>query len=160
MATAGWMVCRRSVEVTNSAILSNIRQASRAECCERRTRCGSDGTGTLGETVTMAIPGGEMNEGKKRLLLVDASSYLYRAFHALPEFRSPAGEPTGAILGVINMLRKLKQDFPSDYIACVFDPRGKTFRDEIYPEYKATRQSMPEDLAAQIAPLHETIAAL
>ena len=97
---------------------------------------------------------------KKRLLLVDASSYLYRAFHALPEFRSPAGEPTGAILGVINMLRKLKQDFPSDYIACVFDPKGKTFRDEIYPEYKATRQAMPEDLERQIEPLFEVIRAL
>ncbi len=97
---------------------------------------------------------------KKRLLLVDASSYLYRAFHALPEFRSPAGEPTGAILGVINMLKKLRQDFPSDYIACVFDPKGKTFRDEIYPEYKATRQAMPEDLARQIEPLFEVIRAL
>ena len=101
-----------------------------------------------------------MNDTKKRLLLVDASSYLYRAFHALPEFRSPAGEPTGAILGVINMLRKLKQDFPSDYIAAVFDPKGKTFRDEIYPEYKATRQAMPEDLAKQVEPLLETVAAL
>jgi DNA polymerase I len=101
-----------------------------------------------------------MNDIKKRLLLVDASSYLYRAFHALPEFRSPAGEPTGAILGVINMLRKLKQDFPSDYIAAVFDPKGKTFRDEIYPQYKATRQAMPEDLAAQIEPLFETVRAL
>jgi DNA polymerase I len=102
-----------------------------------------------------------MNETKKkRLLLVDASSYLYRAFHALPEFRSPAGEPTGAILGVINMLRKLKQDFPSDYIACVFDPKGKTFRDAIYPEYKATRQAMPEDLARQIEPLFEVVRAL
>ncbi|MGZ5033087.1 MAG: DNA polymerase I [Usitatibacter sp.] len=101
-----------------------------------------------------------MNDTKKRLLLVDASSYLYRAFHALPEFRSPAGEPTGAILGVINMLRKLKQDFPSDYIAAVFDPKGRTFRDDIYPQYKATRQSMPEDLAQQIEPLFEVIRAL
>ena len=97
---------------------------------------------------------------KKRLLLVDASSYLYRAFHALPEFRSPAGQPTGAILGVINMLRKLKQDFPSDYIAAVFDPKGKTFRDDIYPQYKATRQAMPEPLAVQIEPLLETVKAL
>src|SRR5690349_21162399 len=97
---------------------------------------------------------------KKSLLLVDAPSYLYRAFHALPEFRSPAGEPTGAILGVINMLRKLKQDFPSDYIACVLDPKGRTFRDDIYPEYKATRQAMPEPLAAQVEPLYETIEAL
>src|SRR5258708_17640830 len=101
-----------------------------------------------------------MNATKKRLLLVDASSYLYRAFHALPEFRSPAGEPTGAILGVVNMLRKLKQDFPSDYIAAVFDPKGKTFRDDIYPEYKATRQAMPEPLAHQVVPLPLTHAAL
>ena len=75
-----------------------------------------------------------MNETKKRLLLVDTPSYYYRAFHALPEVRSPSGQPTGAILGVVNMLRKLKQDFPSDYIACVFDAPGKTFRDAIYPE--------------------------
>ena len=101
-----------------------------------------------------------MNEAKKRLLLVDAPSYFYRAFHAIRELRSPSGEPTNAIYGVVNMLRKLKQDFPSDYIACVFDPKGKTFRDAIYPEYKATRQAMPEDLAAQIDPLMETIGAL
>ncbi|MEO5692577.1 MAG: DNA polymerase I [Usitatibacter sp.] len=97
---------------------------------------------------------------KKRLLLVDASSYLYRAFHALPELRSAAGEPTGAIRGVVSMLQKLKQDFPSDYIAAVFDPKGRTFRDDIYPEYKATRQAMPEDLAKQIGPLFEIIPAL
>jgi len=101
-----------------------------------------------------------MNDSEKRLLLVDASSYLYRAFHALPEMHSPSGEPTGAIYGVISMLRKLKQDFPSDYIAAVFDSKGKTFRDAIYPEYKATRQAMPEPLAQQIEPLHETVAAL
>jgi len=100
-----------------------------------------------------------MNDSK-RLLLVDAPSYFYRAFHALPEFRSPSGEPTGAILGVVNMLRKLKQDFPSDYIATVFDPKGKTFRDDIYPQYKATRQAMPEPLAQQVEPLLETIEAL
>jgi DNA polymerase-1 len=101
-----------------------------------------------------------MKETTKRLLLVDASSYLYRAFHALPELRSASGEPTGAIRGVVSMLQKLKQDFPSDYIAAVFDPKGKTFRDDIYPEYKATRQSMPEELAAQIGPLFEIIPAL
>ncbi|HZZ94152.1 MAG TPA: DNA polymerase I [Usitatibacter sp.] len=101
-----------------------------------------------------------MNETKKRLLLVDAPSYFYRAFHAIRELRSPAGEPTNAIYGVVNMLRKLKQDFPSDYIACVLDPKGKTFRDDIYPEYKATRQAMPEDLARQIDPLIDTIKAL
>src|SRR5690349_3616329 len=94
---------------------------------------------------------------KKRLLLVDAPSYLYRAFHALPEFRNPAGEPTGAILGVVNMLRKLKQDFPSDYIAAVFDPKGKTFRDDIYPEYKAKRQAIGLDFARQVEPLREIV---
>jgi len=96
----------------------------------------------------------------KRLLLVDASSYLYRAFYALPDLRSPAGEPTGAIRGVISMLNKLKVDYPSDYSACVFDPRGKTFRDDLFADYKATRMTIPEDLAAQIAPLKEAIAAL
>src|SRR5258706_2294974 len=101
-----------------------------------------------------------MNASNKRLLLVDAPSYLYRAFHALPEFRSPAGEPTGAITGVVNMLRKLKEDFPSDYIAAVFDPKGKTFRDDIYPQYKATHQAMPEPLALQVEPLLETIEAM
>jgi DNA polymerase-1 len=101
-----------------------------------------------------------MNDSKKRLLLVDAPSYFYRAFHAIRELRSPAGEPTNAIYGVVNMLRKLKQDFPSDYIACVLDPKGRTFRDDIYPQYKATRQAMPEDLARQIDPLLETIRAL
>src|ERR1700755_2703436 len=101
-----------------------------------------------------------MNESKKRLLLVDAPSYFYRAFHAIRELRSPAGEPTNAIYGVVNMLRKLKQDFPSDYIAAVLDPKGKTFRDEIYPQYKATRQAMPEPLAVQIDPMIDTIKAM
>jgi DNA polymerase-1 len=101
-----------------------------------------------------------MSPSPKRLLLVDTPSYFYRAFHAIRELRSPAGEPTNAIYGVVNMLRKLRQDFPADYIACVLDPKGKTFRDEIYPEYKATRQAMPEDLAMQIEPLLETIRAL
>jgi DNA polymerase-1 len=95
----------------------------------------------------------------KTLLLVDGSSYLYRAFHALPDLRSPQGEPTGAILGVLNMLRRLRADFPADYSACVFDAKGKTFREEWYPEYKAHRPPMPDDLAAQVEPLHQAIAA-
>jgi DNA polymerase-1 len=95
----------------------------------------------------------------KTLLLVDGSSYLYRAFHAMPDLRSPTGEPTGAIQGVLNMLRRLRADYPSDYSACVFDAKGKTFRDDIYPEYKAQRPSMPPELAAQIEPLHKAIAA-
>ncbi len=102
-----------------------------------------------------------MNEANfdKTLLLVDGSSFLYRAFHAMPDLRSPQGEPTGAIHGVLNMLRKLRHDYPSDYSACVFDAKGKTFRDDWFPEYKAHRPAMPEDLAAQIEPLHRAIAA-
>ena len=95
----------------------------------------------------------------KTLLLVDGSSYLYRAFHAMPDLRSPSGAPTGAIQGVLNMLRRLRADYPSDYSACVFDAKGKTFRDDWYPEYKANRPSMPPELAAQIEPLHQAIAA-
>ena len=95
------------------------------------------------------------------LLLVDGSSYLYRAFHAMSQsdLRSPQGEPTGAIYGVLNMLRKLRADFPADYSACVFDAKGKTFRDDWYPEYKANRPSMPDELRVQIEPLHEIVAA-
>ena len=97
---------------------------------------------------------------RPRLLLVDISSFFYRAFHAMPDFRSPAGEPTGAIFGVANMLNKLRIDYPADYSACVFDPRGKTFRDDIYAEYKANRASMPEDLAHQIGHIREVAEAL
>jgi DNA polymerase-1 len=95
----------------------------------------------------------------KTLLLVDGSSYLYRAFHAMPDLRSPHGDPTGAIYGVHNMLRRLRADYPADYSACVFDAKGKTFRDDLYADYKAHRLAMPEALAAQIAPLHQLIAA-
>jgi DNA polymerase-1 len=94
------------------------------------------------------------------LLLVDGSSYLYRAFHALPDLRNPEGQPTGAMYGVINMLKKLRKDYPTAYAACVFDAKGKTFRDDWYPEYKAQRPSMPDDLACQITPLHEAVRAL
>ena len=95
----------------------------------------------------------------KTLLLVDGSSYLYRAFHAMPDLRSPQGEPIGAIYGVLNMLRRLRVDYPADYSACVFDAKGKTFRNDLYAEYKAHRLSMPETLVAQIGPLHQLIAA-
>ena len=95
----------------------------------------------------------------KTLLLVDGSSYLYRAFHAMPDLRSPHGEPTGAIYGVLNMLRRLRADYPADYSACVFDAKGKTFRDELYADYKAHRLAMPDALVTQITPLHQLIAA-
>src|SRR5687768_18617554 len=96
----------------------------------------------------------------KTLVLVDGSSYLYRAFHALPDLRNRQGEPTGAIYGVINMLRRLQKDTQAEYFACVFDAKGKTFRDDAYPQYKATRTPMPDELGAQIGPLKEAIGAL
>jgi DNA polymerase-1 len=97
----------------------------------------------------------------KTLLLVDGSSYLYRAFHALPELKSPkTGEPTGAIYGVLNMLRKLASDYKAGARACVFDAKGKTFRDAQYAEYKANRTPMPDDLSSQVKPLREAVEAL
>ncbi|HEV7855473.1 MAG TPA: DNA polymerase I [Herminiimonas sp.] len=96
----------------------------------------------------------------KTLLLVDGSSYLYRAFHALPDLRNAEGAPTGAIYGVINMMRRLRKDFPAAYMVCVFDAKGKTFRDDLYPQYKAQRASMPEDLVRQIEPIHEAVRAM
>ncbi|MBN9475351.1 MAG: DNA polymerase I [Burkholderiales bacterium] len=95
----------------------------------------------------------------KTLLLVDGSSYLYRAYHALPDLRNAQGEPTGALYGVLNMLRRALNDHKADYLACIFDAPGKTFRDDLYPEYKATRASMPEDLARQVGPIVEAIRA-
>lgn len=95
----------------------------------------------------------------KTLLLVDGSSFLYRAFHAMPDLRNRHGEPTGAIYGVLNMLRRLRQAYPADYSVCVFDAKGKTFRDDWYPQYKANRPSMPVELVQQIEPLHQAIAA-
>ena len=96
----------------------------------------------------------------KTLLLLDGSSYLYRAYHALPDLRTAAGEPTGALRGFISMLRVLRQQVTADYIACVFDAKGKTFRDDLYAEYKANRTAMPDDLAAQIEPIHAAVDAM
>ncbi|MDX5444652.1 MAG: DNA polymerase I [Zoogloeaceae bacterium] len=93
------------------------------------------------------------------LLLVDGSSYLYRAFHALPDLRNSAGEPTGAVRGVLSMLRRLENEYAAEYRACVFDAKGKTFRDDWYPEYKSHRPPMPDDLRVQIEPLHEGVEA-
>jgi DNA polymerase-1 len=97
---------------------------------------------------------------QRTLLLIDGSSYLYRAFHALPDLRTRAGQPTGAIRGVISMLQRLRKDVPAQFCACVFDAKGKTFRDDVYPQYKANRVAMPDDLTAQIEPLHECVRAL
>lgn len=102
----------------------------------------------------------ESENPRQLLLLVDASSYLYRAFHAMPDLRNSRGEPTGAVYGVVNMLRKLRADYKPARLAMVFDAPGGTFRDDLYADYKATRSAMPDDLAAQILPLNEVIQAL
>jgi len=93
----------------------------------------------------------------RTLLLVDGSSYLYRAYHALPDLRGPSGFPTGAIRGVVSMMKLLREQYPAAHGACVFDDKGKTFRDDWYPEYKATRTAMPSDLALQIEPIVEAV---
>lgn len=93
----------------------------------------------------------------KTLLLVDGSSYLYRAYHALPDLRSPDGFPTGALHGMVAMLKRALQDVQPEHAACVFDAKGDTFRNEWYPEYKAQRAPMPEDLVKQIEPIHEVV---
>ena len=94
------------------------------------------------------------------IVLVDGSSYLYRAFHALPPLTTSSGQPTGAIKGVLNMLKRLMKDYPDSPMAVVFDAPGKTFRDELFEEYKAHRPPMPDDLRAQVAPLHECVRAM
>ena len=93
----------------------------------------------------------------KTLLLVDGSSYLYRAYHALPDLRGPGGVPTGALRGVVSMLKLLREQYPAALGACVFDAKGKTFRDDWYAEYKANRSAMPPDLALQIEPIHAAV---
>ena len=94
------------------------------------------------------------------IILVDGSSYLYRAYHALPPLTNSKGNPTGAVKGVINMLRRLHKDYPESPVAVIFDAKGKTFRDEIYSEYKAHRPPMPDDLRCQIEPIHNIIRAM
>ncbi|WP_413615330.1 DNA polymerase I [Halomonas cupida] len=94
------------------------------------------------------------------IVLVDGSSYLYRAFHALPPLTTSEGQPTGAVKGVINMLKRLIRDYPGSPMAVVFDAPGKTFRDDLYAEYKAQRPPMPDDLRAQVEPLHDCVKAL
>lgn len=101
-----------------------------------------------------------MSESPQLLVLVDGSSYLFRAYHALPPLTNSKGEATGAIVGVINMLRKLLADYEPSHIAVVFDAPGKTFRDDLYPEYKAHRPPMADELREQIAPLHDIIRAM
>ncbi len=102
-----------------------------------------------------------MNQkSKNAFVLIDGSSYLFRAYHALPPLNNSQGQPTGAIYGVINMLRKLIKDYRPKYIAMIFDAKGETFRHRLYPNYKAHRPDMPEELASQIPPLHDIIRAM
>ena len=102
------------------------------------------------------------NPSRQTIYLVDGSSYLYRAFHVpnLQRLTNSRGEPTGALLGVANMIRRLLSEESPEHIAVVFDARGPTFRHEMYPEYKANRPPMPDDLAAQVEPLHDLVRAL
>ncbi len=97
---------------------------------------------------------------KTPLILVDGSSYLYRAYHALPPLTNSKGKPTGAVKGVINMMRRLQKDYPESTLVVVFDAKGKTFRDDMYSEYKANRPPMPDDLRMQIEPIHQIIQAM
>jgi DNA polymerase-1 len=97
---------------------------------------------------------------QKPFVLVDGSSYLFRAFHAMPNLTNSRGEHTGAIYGVINMIRRLLKDYDPEHMAVVFDAKGPTFRNEMYPDYKATRPPMPEELASQIEPVHKIIKAM
>src|SRR5207237_3883818 len=132
------MSTRRSVASKNSAIMPNSFHASRAEI---------SWPSPAGFTIfKFVIVSG--TDPEKTLLLVDGSSYLYRAFHALPELRNAKGEPTGAIYGVLNMLRRLAADYQAQARAVVFDAKGRTFRDDQYPEYKAHRAPMPDELPA------------
>src|SRR5687768_15324165 len=143
------MPTSRSVASTSSAIMPKTRHASRA------------GTSFASSASFGCLSVMSGNDPGKTLLLVDGSSYLYRAFHALPELRSPkTGEPTGAIYGVLNMLRKLATDYKPAALACVFDAKGRTFRDAEYADYKANRTPMPDDLSSQVEPLREAVAAL
>lgn len=105
------------------------------------------------------MPTPDTPNAPRRLVLIDGSSYLYRAFHALPPLTNDAGEPTGALFGVVNMLRATLKEQP-EFVAFVVDAPGKTFRDDLYPEYKANRAAMPDDLRAQVLPMCEIVEAL
>ncbi len=147
MLTAGRMPRRRSV--ASGELCHNAQHPPRFLPVGRVHRLRIDQLRNLVRSDIMPCPSS---------LLVDGSSYLYRAFHALPDLRTSRGEPTGAIRGVVSMLRRLVEDGKPDYFAVVFDAPGKTFRDDWYPQYKANRPPMPDDLVAQIEPLHELIA--
>ena len=101
-----------------------------------------------------------MTSDSTPIILVDGSSYLYRAFHALPPLTNSSGQATGAVKGVISMIRRLLKDYPGSPVAVVFDAKGKTFRDDMFPEYKAQRPPMPDELREQIEPIHGIVRAM
>ncbi|HFB65756.1 MAG TPA: DNA polymerase I, partial [Aeromonadales bacterium] len=101
-----------------------------------------------------------MSNPDSPIILVDASSYLFRAYHAMPPLTNSKGQATGAIYGVINMMKRMLSDYKPCYMAMIFDAKGKTFRDELYDQYKAHRPPMPDDLREQIEPLHQLIRAM
>lgn len=101
-----------------------------------------------------------MNDKQNKLVLVDGSSYLFRAFHAMPALTNSKGEPTGAVYGVINMIKRLQADYGNDHLVVVFDAKGKTFRNDLYPEYKANRPPMPDELRVQIDAVHDIVRAM
>ena len=103
------------------------------------------------------MPDMSASDSPRTLLLVDGSSYLYRAYHALPDLRSPDGFPTGALHGMVAMMQRLRDQYPAELAACVFDSKGPTFRDDWYPQYKAQRAPMPDPLVQQIEPIHEVV---
>ncbi|MFM2075025.1 MAG: polymerase [Pseudomonadota bacterium] len=141
------------------------KAGAQAVACSRG--CGSDihaniVGGTAGCTGRRMPDNDAMSENTPAtLLLVDGSSYLYRAFHAMPDLRAVPGDPssaaTGAIRGMVNMLQSLRKEVPTPLLACVFDAKGPTFRDALYPHYKANRSPMPDDLRTQIEPIHRLI---
>jgi DNA polymerase-1 len=107
--------------------------------------------------VVTDLRGERFMTSKFNVILVDGSSYLFRAFHALPPLTTSQGQATGAIKGVISMIRRLQSDFPMSNIVVVFDAKGKTFRNDLYPDYKANRPPMPDELRTQIEPIHRII---
>jgi len=114
-------------------------------------------SGAGGEPIDNGRMSTDTTPAVRRMLLVDGSSYLYRAFHAMPDLRSPDGFPTGAVHGMVAMMKWLRDRFPSEHAVCVFDAKGPTFRDEWYPQYKAQRAPMPDALRQQIEPIHEVV---
>src|SRR5262245_39451783 len=148
--TAGRISESRSAASTNSEIIPHRCQDSRAFWDVARSGIVTE------RRLGMFFRRSNIFESPvKTLLLVDGSSYLYRAYHALPDLRTAKGEPTGAIRGFVGMLKVLREQVSADYLACVFDARGRTFRDDIYAEYKANRTALPDDRELQIGPIHD-----